>query len=186
MVELERKHLHVAAVSAKKVSKSRYNKAYRVANLPALSAYQEKYRNTHRVEKNLSAKKRYEARREELQAQAATQYYNTRDQVLAQKREAYAKNRKSILEANRLKKTGWTPEAFNAAWDVQRGLCAICDRALRSGTGGAAADHCHRTFTPRGILCGPCNTALGNLRDSPKLLRAAASYLERYTAEEIP
>lgn len=52
--------------------------------------------------------------------------------------------------------------------------CAICER-----TEQLVGDHDHATGKPRGILCRTCNLALGNMRDKPELLRAAAAYLER-------
>lgn len=51
--------------------------------------------------------------------------------------------------------------------------CAICHR-----TDDLVGDHCHATGKPRGILCRNCNLALGNMRDDPVRLRAAAAYLE--------
>ncbi|MGK2948022.1 MAG: endonuclease domain-containing protein, partial [Acidimicrobiales bacterium] len=38
-------------------------------------------------------------------------------------------------------------------------------------------DHDHRTGAVRGLLCGPCNRAIGLLRDSPVVCRLAAEYL---------
>ena len=79
--------------------------------------------------------------------------------------------------------SGWTPEAFQAAWTAQAGGCAICGVEM-SPTGltrtSAAADHCHLTGKRRAILCRLCNSALGHFRDDPKLLRTAADYLERF------
>ena len=40
-------------------------------------------------------------------------------------------------------------------------------------------DHCHRTGRVRGILCRPCNTALGFAKDRPATLRRLADYLEK-------
>lgn len=36
----------------------------------------------------------------------------------------------------------------------------------------------------RGVLCFECNYALGNMRDDPARLRAAADYLDRWTARK--
>jgi hypothetical protein len=41
-----------------------------------------------------------------------------------------------------------------------------------------ALDHDHATRQVRGMLCRPCNTALGCVQDDPALLRKLAEYLE--------
>lgn len=51
--------------------------------------------------------------------------------------------------------------------------CAICTTEKQ-----LVGDHDHVTGKPRGILCRNCNLAIGNLFDSPTLLRKAAQYLE--------
>ena len=40
----------------------------------------------------------------------------------------------------------------------------------------------HVTRAVRGLLCDPCNKALGLMQDDPARLRAAAEYLERHNA----
>lgn len=59
---------------------------------------------------------------------------------------------------------------------AQEGLCAICHRTLSSSL---HIDHCHQSDRVRGLLCGKCNPALGLYNHDPKVLRAAAAYLER-------
>jgi hypothetical protein len=55
------------------------------------------------------------------------------------------------------------------------GHCQICKQEVP-----LHLDHCHHTGKLRGLLCVRCNTALGNFLDDPQILRAAASYVERY------
>jgi hypothetical protein len=56
----------------------------------------------------------------------------------------------------------------------QGGLCAICRVAP-----AVHVDHDHATGTVRGMLCFPCNAAIGHLRDDPATVRRAAAYLEK-------
>jgi hypothetical protein len=39
-------------------------------------------------------------------------------------------------------------------------------------------DHDHETGKVRGMLCFPCNAALGQLQDDPTIIRRAAEYVE--------
>ena len=59
---------------------------------------------------------------------------------------------------------------------AQDGLCAIC-RSLDYPTGRLVVDHDHSDGKVRGLLCGPCNTALGLFRDSRGRLIRALRYL---------
>ncbi len=52
--------------------------------------------------------------------------------------------------------------------------CAICRRQRK-----LVIDHCHATGAIRGLLCKPCNTAIGFFDDSPDIAAVAADYLER-------
>lgn len=60
----------------------------------------------------------------------------------------------------------------------QNGACAICGGVNKDGR-KLFVDHDHATGQVRGLLCNLCNRGIGNMRDSIKLLRAAADYLER-------
>jgi hypothetical protein len=59
----------------------------------------------------------------------------------------------------------------------QEGKCAMCGRHERAFKRRLAVDHCHKTGKIRGLLCGPCNRALGLLRDRIEVLQAGISYL---------
>ena len=73
-----------------------------------------------------------------------------------------------------------SPEAFAAMAEGQEWKCAICASGLRGAGRQLQVDHCHKTRRVRALLCGPCNRALGNMRDDPVRLRSAADYVERH------
>lgn len=73
-----------------------------------------------------------------------------------------------------------TYEHFERLWEEQSGRCAICTGELSRGTGRYAVDHCHTSGRIRGLLCSPCNTAIGLLREDPSVFAAALTYLEQH------
>ena len=66
-------------------------------------------------------------------------------------------------------------ETLDAMIVLQTGCCAVCSNVLEDGV--FHVDHFHDTGQVRGLLCGKCNTGLGQFNDSPALLIAAAEYL---------
>lgn len=76
-------------------------------------------------------------------------------------------------------KYGITSSDYQSMIDAQRGLCAICKKP---SVKGLVIDHDHNTGAVRQLLCYPCNSALGFLRDDIKLALAAADYLIRHSA----
>lgn len=55
------------------------------------------------------------------------------------------------------------------------GGCSVCGSHER-----LHVDHSHTTGAVRGILCSPCNVALGYLCDDPKRIEALAAYARRH------
>ena len=73
---------------------------------------------------------------------------------------------------------GLTEVDYNNMYREQRGCCAICDRPEKDAPRQRLfVDHCHHTKVVRGLLCGRCNTAIGNLNDDPVLVESALNYL---------
>jgi hypothetical protein len=70
---------------------------------------------------------------------------------------------------------GITAEDAAAMVAAQGGLCAICRAAP-----AAHVDHDHETGAVRQLLCFNCNGGLGQFRDDPAVLRAAAHYIEHH------
>jgi hypothetical protein len=77
-------------------------------------------------------------------------------------------------------KYGITLADFNRMVAERNGRCDVCHRKPKGGKRtGLHVDHDHATGEVRGLLCGPCNRAIGLLGDSPEVLRKALAYLER-------
>ena len=80
----------------------------------------------------------------------------------------------------KLAEHGITLEEYDAALKKQGGCCAVCGRPSMKGR--LRVDHCHKRNLFRGLLCEPCNLAIGLLRDDPALAHALGRYLETFEA----
>lgn len=63
----------------------------------------------------------------------------------------------------------------------QNNECAACRREWESWENRFSVDHDHRTGHVRGLLCQPCNLALGHVNDDPERLQALIEYLKRHS-----
>lgn len=85
--------------------------------------------------------------------------------------------RRAIQADTHLRRTyGLSAADLAALLDEQRGVCAICETRP-----AVHVDHDHLSGDVRGVLCFPCNVALGQLKDDVALFRKAIDYLERTT-----
>ena len=64
---------------------------------------------------------------------------------------------------------------WNALFERQNGVCAICKKAKRL----LHVDHCHSSGKVRGLLCYNCNNGLGRFKDSVVNLKEAIIYLSK-------
>src|SRR3954469_599225 len=73
------------------------------------------------------------------------------------------------------------PGQFEQMLASQNGRCGICGTSTPGGRWSRFhVDHDHQYGHVRGLLCTRCNTGLARFDDSPRLLRAAAKYLETH------
>jgi hypothetical protein len=86
---------------------------------------------------------------------------------------------------DRLAKYGITSIDFATMLKAQDGLCAIC-KSLGYPTGRLVIDHDHSDGMVRGLLCIPCNNALGLFRDSRGRLIRALRYLRAAKRRRSP
>lgn len=68
-------------------------------------------------------------------------------------------------------------EDYNEMFKEQNGCCKICGRHQSEFKVRLHIDHCHRTNRIRGLLCGPCNQALGLVRENVKTIEAMKEYV---------
>lgn len=95
----------------------------------------------------------------------------------AKQRYNYSSDKQRGLSLKR--KYGITIEEYNWILEKQENRCALCGTDVVGGNcQHFCVDHNHETGEVRGLLCLSCNTGLGNLKDSPKLLQRAIQYLE--------
>lgn len=120
-------------------------------------------------EKDLERKREYRrTHREEIRAYNHNRSVTHRDEISARN-----------LKYNH----GLTMSEYDALLAAQAGCCAICGR--KPDGKKLHVDHDHACCPGkrscgdcvRGLLCGPCNTAVGLLQDDPDVLLSAAAYL---------
>jgi predicted transcriptional regulator YheO len=95
----------------------------------------------------------------------------------------YYKNPEKILNSARKRKYGLTNNEYKTMQKSQKGVCMICkkpEKLKQQGTlKSLSVDHDHKTRKIRGLLCIRCNSGLGHFDEDPKLLRHAATYIEK-------
>jgi len=112
-----------------------------------------------------------------IKEQQRSYYLRNKDKVLARSKAYYESHKdQHRVSARKYKlrtKYGLTLEQYEAMLAAQNGKCSICKNAHDK----MCVDHCHSSGRIRGILCDPCNTAIGLLKDNPYVVKSARDYL---------
>lgn len=110
-------------------------------------------------------------------------------QIRERRQAEYQRNRDRYTASNYRAKHGMTLEQYDDLLEHQGGGCAICGTTDPGGRWGGAGrfhlDHDHDCCPDqkscsrcrRGLLCSPCNVALGAFGDDIDKLTAAIAYL---------
>lgn len=105
--------------------------------------------------------------------------------INARDREWRNANRAEIAGRRREQKFGISAEQAAELLELQGQACAICGRAFTADL-KPHVDHDHASGRVRGFLCTNCNCGIGQFRDDPVVLLAAADYItSRHALEEI-
>ncbi len=79
---------------------------------------------------------------------------------------------------------GISLEEYHEMHKKQDSRCKICTKHQDELETWLCVDHDHKTNKIRGLLCKPCNLAIGNLQYSPENWLAAAKYLNQSSLSE--
>lgn len=124
-----------------------------------------------------------EERREAAKARNKKWRLKNPEKVKASPYKYYAKHPHNKKNLHLRRKYGLVLDDIYQIVELQRG-CAICHSpsprkiSRTGGPGEWTVDHDHKTGKVRGIVCHPCNVALGMANDDPTVLRRMADYLE--------
>lgn len=80
---------------------------------------------------------------------------------------------------------GITLDDYSKMLDQQSNSCKICGIHQEELSQSLCVDHCHITGKVRGLLCSPCNRALGSLGDDVHGLQRALNYLKESSEVRI-
>lgn len=102
---------------------------------------------------------------------------------LKESRRKYREANPALHKARHWKnRYGIALDEYEAMVAQANGVCPVCKEPPPSPFKGFDVDHDHETGKIRGLLCRPCNLALGGARDDPAILRALADYVEHHRA----
>lgn len=106
----------------------------------------------------------------------------------AKQKASYKANRKRAIarsvRSSRKSRYGITQETYDALKYAQGNKCAICRTPFDELTRSPSVDHCHVSKKIRGLLCSPCNTGIGLLRESEQIFLQALQYLREHREAE--
>ena len=126
----------------------------------------------------------YEKNRDRIKARVAAYQKANPDKVDKWVKKRSESGRRS--HDHRRDKYGITEEQYAEMLERAGGVCEICGRVPSEvSKKGACVDHCHDSGKVRGILCAPCNSGIGSLRDDPAVLRKAIEYLETHSVHDV-
>lgn len=124
---------------------------------------------------------------DELVNRKIAAYRQSETRNTERKKEWLAKFRKEQPDRDRAyARKGYYKTKYNMtaeqrdAMVLEQGGCASCGCETPKSKKGWHIDHCHSTGKVRGVVCQPCNLALGHVKDDVAHLEKLIGYLQRY------
>lgn len=162
-----------------KTCKNAYQQEYRKKNLEKVQISEEKYRLTNPNRKK-SDQEYYRNHTEKILAYGASWRVRHPDLVDKSRDKHRIQNIKSARRSALLVHFNLTEDQYDTLLMGQGYVCAICLRTDPYNR-RLAVDHVHGSspVIVRGLLCQPCNTALGKFQEKPHLLKQVIDYIQK-------
>jgi len=152
------------------------SRAYHIAHLEEIKARGKTYRDSHREERKAKQREYWNKNREILNAKKRIYVLAHLEEIRVKGRK-YAKNHRAERKEYYLKRLyGLSKDEFENIFHQQGKACAICGKK-DCNSKELHVDHDHASGAVRGILCSNCNTALGLIKDNPKIAQTMVDYL---------
>jgi hypothetical protein len=108
----------------------------------------------------------------------ALKKYNNTPERKAKVAEYYQKNKLKAKDRSLRNLYGITLDDYDQMLVEQNDCCYICNAHKDDSKKGLSVDHDHETGKVRKLLCGPCNTALGLVKEDVNIMKKLIEYVE--------
>jgi len=153
-------------------------KKYREKNQDKLNEKNREYRKNNKEIVKESNRKWAENNRDKVNAKQK-RYTQKHSEVIKKKQyEWYRNNKEKVKEFSLLRKYNLSLEQYRKMLDTQEHKCLLCKISAKdTASKYLVVDHCHNTGKIRGLLCNPCNTAIGLLKENIETIKNVIQYL---------
>jgi hypothetical protein len=103
-----------------------------------------------------------------------------RADVALSSRKWQKKNPEKVKDVVLKRRYGISLEEYRQRLEAQRRCCPICLKHESVLNVKMSVDHCHKTGKVRGLLCNPCNTALGFIKEDAEAAIRLAEYIKMH------
>ncbi len=117
------------------------------------------------------------ANRERIRGNVKIYVEKNKEKLIAYRKEYRKRNPNLEKERDLQEKFGISLQEYNRQFQIQGGMCKICEVHQSKLRRSLAVDHCHTKGHIRGLLCDTCNLGIGYFKDSFELLEKAAMYI---------
>lgn len=147
------------------------------------SARSKKYREAHR--ERYRGYQRAWAKANPTKVRSSRESSTAKPAIQAKMRHYRQTHKRQVFDRRIAWSYGLTRTQFDELLLQSCGRCMSCFQQFKQGR-APFVDHNHDTGEVRGLLCQPCNTALGILHECSVKLRQLADYIEAYATPTFP